>query len=430
MSKRRPSAARGLSDLGEPDDRAEEMSWQKRLFRNSYTRDGQRYFLEGWCVKIQHQGQRRTFSLGVKSKEQAAAEAKAIHETILTDGWEATLLEFANRGLVRTVVPEADASDCWKDRLLVRRYLFPASTQVENDFAARIDNGGVGYWFPLGTSDSAEALLKAQEIQRRLTEDGWDSVCRKFSRELIVGLEWCSNPILWTYTTIHTLVSAQSEQLSANSAGKKRVLLVESDAGVRRALQWCVNQQAEFQCVSCDTAESFSHAFSVHRPHLVLLNRNLAERLRFATPGRVSEIQKGIAALTYSVAVDGDQLFVSTPGGANGYLLKRAKPTALFEPILKNTGAPSLSIEEIDRSVKNYFKDSLLPRSMSDGGALSQLTSREQEVLALMSKGCVDKEIAQALGISAWTVHGHIKKIFERLGVRTRTEAVVRYLEK
>jgi DNA-binding CsgD family transcriptional regulator len=42
----------------------------------------------------------------------------------------------------------------------------------------------------------------------------------------------------------------------------------------------------------------------------------------------------------------------------------------------------------------------------------------------------VDKEIAQALGISAWTVHGHIKKIFERLGVRTRTEAVVRYLEK
>ena len=44
--------------------------------------------------------------------------------------------------------------------------------------------------------------------------------------------------------------------------------------------------------------------------------------------------------------------------------------------------------------------------------------------------GCVDKEIAQAMGISVWTVHGHIKKVFEQLNVRTRTEAVIRYLEK
>ncbi len=61
---------------------------------------------------------------------------------------------------------------------------------------------------------------------------------------------------------------------------------------------------------------------------------------------------------------------------------------------------------------------------------VSRLTRRENEVLALLSKGRADKEIAQALGISAWTVHGHIKSIFERLGVRTRTGAVVRYLEK
>ena len=150
-SKRCPSRLRDRSGL-----LAEESSgvdWQKRLFRNSYTRDGQRYFLEGWCVKIQHQGQRRTFSLGVKSKELAAAEARAIYETILKDGWEVVLSQFANRSLVRAVVPKVEASDCWKDRLLVRRYRFPASKQSENDLAARIDNGGVGYWFPLGTSD-------------------------------------------------------------------------------------------------------------------------------------------------------------------------------------------------------------------------------------------------------------------------------------
>ncbi len=79
---------------------------------------------------------------------------------------------------------------------------------------------------------------------------------------------------------------------------------------------------------------------------------------------------------------------------------------------------------------KSYFKQLLQPRSNHMASAIGRLTRRESEVLALLSKGCVDKEIAQALGISAWTVHGHIKNIFERLQVRTRTEAVVRYLEK
>ena len=79
--------------------------------------------------------------------------------------------------------------------------------------------------------------------------------------------------------------------------------------------------------------------------------------------------------------------------------------------------------------MKLYF-NGLLHLASQNTGALAKLTPRENEVLVLLSKGCVDQEIASALGISAWTVHGHIKKIFERLQVRTRTEAVVRYLEK
>jgi DNA-binding NarL/FixJ family response regulator len=51
-------------------------------------------------------------------------------------------------------------------------------------------------------------------------------------------------------------------------------------------------------------------------------------------------------------------------------------------------------------------------------------------VLSHLSKGYVDTEIAQAMGISAWTVRGHVKTIFEQLNVRTRTETVIRYLEK
>ena len=80
--------------------------------------------------------------------------------------------------------------------------------------------------------------------------------------------------------------------------------------------------------------------------------------------------------------------------------------------------------------VKYYFQELLQLHSSHDNSELAKLTRREREVLELLSKGCVDKEIAQAMGISVWTVHGHIKKIFKRLNVRTRTEAVIRYLEK
>ena len=58
------------------------------------------------------------------------------------------------------------------------------------------------------------------------------------------------------------------------------------------------------------------------------------------------------------------------------------------------------------------------------------MTPREQEILDALSKGYVDKEVAHRLGISAWTVHGHLQSIFRKLGVHTRTEAVVKYLQK
>ena len=58
------------------------------------------------------------------------------------------------------------------------------------------------------------------------------------------------------------------------------------------------------------------------------------------------------------------------------------------------------------------------------------LTSRENEVMAWLAKGFLDKEIAGALTISIWTVHNHLKHIYEKLGVRTRTEAVLKYLQK
>ena len=111
-------------------------------------------------------------------------------------------------------------------------------------------------------------------------------------------------------------------------------------------------------------------------------------------------------------------------------MLKRVKPAGVFDPVLSAVRLANAGNEDFLAAVKAYFKELLRIRPDGGASALARLTPRENDVLVLLAKGCVDKEIAQALGISIWTVHGHIKKIFERLQVRTRTEAVVRYLEK
>jgi len=321
----------------------------------------------------------------------------------------------------------------WRQRLLLRRYRFPASGETEQDLAAQIDHAGIGFYFPLGTPDMEAAAARACQIYQVAVKQGWGAVCRHFSRELIVSFEWCMNPVLWTYTTIHTLVGKRSGPESDKTTphpNRQQVLVVELDAGIRRALCWSIDQQAGFVSVPCDSAVSFTNALKLQKPRMVLLNRHMAGRIGFKSPGTVTPLQPGVPALTYSVHVDGDQMFVSTPGGAGGYLVKRVKPDRLLEPILKVASRSELMTEDFLLRVKYYFQELLQLRSSHDSLALARLTHREQEVMELLSKGCVDKEIAQAMGISLWTVHGHIKNIFERLQVRTRTEAVIRYLEK
>ena len=324
------------------------------------------------------------------------------------------------------------AASFWKNRLHHRRYHFPAFGGSEEDFAARIDHAGKGGFFPLGTPDADTAATRARNVYQSVVKQGWHAACRQFSRELVVSFEWCMNPVFWTYTTIHTLVGGQATTESGPSTAdnnRQRVLVVETEEGIRRALCWSINQQARFSAIPCDSVASFTRALALNKPRLVLLNRNLAEPLGFPSPGAIGPIQPGMPALTYSVHADGDQMFASTPEGAEGYLVKRVKPNRLLEPILNAACRPGLMTEDLLPSVKSYFQSSLLQsNSGRDDLALAKLPRREREVLELLSKGWVDKEIAQTLGISVWTAHEYVKNIFERLKVRTRTEAVVRYL--
>ena len=177
---------------------------------------------------------------------------------------------------------------------------------------------GRAVFSPLGTSDTETSAAKACQIYRTLVRQGWNITRERFSRELIVTFEWCMNPVLWTYTTIHTLVRKPASVASDSppmNPNRQRVLVVEPDAGIRHAVCWSIDQQSGFCSIPCASSESFAHALSIHKPYMILLNHNMAGRVGFKSAGAIALIEPGVPALTYSVYMDGDQMFVSTPGG-------------------------------------------------------------------------------------------------------------------
>ena len=146
---------------------------------------------------------------------------------------------------------------------------------------------------------------------------------------------------------------------------------------------------------------------------------------------QIGTLTEGIPAVSYGVHVDSEELFALTPGGASGYVLKRTAPEHILEPVLGGLSGGRVEAETLRQSSQSYFQRLLQSGPTGEASSkATQLTQREQDVLNLMSKGYVDKEIAPALGISTWTVHEHVKRIFEKLEVHSRTEAVLAYLQK
>jgi DNA-binding NarL/FixJ family response regulator len=416
--------------------------WRRRVFRNTYTRGGRCIEIKGWSVKIQHHGTRRTFSLAAKNRMAAAVEAQAIYQTILTQGWDA-----AARDALRDAAPPhtqvvSDAPPLpktdaryWKRRLLRRRPTSIANLTTSGEFSARIEHAGTSYYFPLGTLHEDSAAAKARDIYLAVVKDGWDTVNQWFPHEVTVAVHWADNPLAWTYATFHTVVEDLVPRTAFGASRRSRhvpVAVVESDASIRRALFRCVNSQDGFTCTATfASAKEALHGIPRCASHLVLVSRALPDITPNEFADRLRRLAPDLAVLFFAAYEDSDQLFKATPGGASGYLLKRTPPERLFEPVMEALEAETLSAERIALHVRRYFQNLIASLSGDDSAHdMAKLTHREHEILNLLSKGYVDKEIAEALTISIWTVHGHLKKIFEKLGVHTRTEAAIKYLHK
>ena len=122
---------------------------------------------------------------------------------------------------------------------------------------------------------------------------------------------------------------------------------------------------------------------------------------------------------------DHDQIFAALKAGASGYLLKRSTPEEVRQAIrdVRSGGAPMSA--EIARRVVEAFHQPL--KSPEAEAQEVKLSKRETEILELLTKGLANKEIADRLGISVETVRVHLRRVYEKLHVHSRTEAAMKF---
>lgn len=434
MFKKRPRVAKPPSKLGPA-------YWRQRLFKNTYTYNGRRVEVRSWSVKLQVFGKRKTFSLNARDRAQAAGEACEIYQTILAHGWEGVAqgppglrpgFKVAPGSLTSPVSIAFDV-EYWRRRLVHRKYPEKPASQGGREFSARIEHARTSHYFPLETSDEAQAAKRAMRIYQTVVRKGWANANAAFPRELSLALRWQENPLAWTYTTIHTWKSnrpaGRATERSRRGLGLG-VVIIEPDEGIRVALSSCTNSQGGFRCEAAfASVEEALGEIPRHSADLILANHDLPPLPTAVGWEKFQSVRPGLAGIFYSVFEDADQLFKATPGGAIVYMLKRTAPARILDPIADLTGP--VSREGIVTHVRDYFQRlaASLPSSPASG-EIAKLSPREHEILALLSKGDLAKEIAETLGISFWTVQGHVKNIFEKLKVHTRIEAVVKFLQK
>ncbi len=208
-----------------------------------------------------------------------------------------------------------------------------------------------------------------------------------------------------------------------------KVSIVEDNDQLRATLARLINRAEGFQCLSQHPdAETALAALPGAPADVVLVDINLPGMNGVEFVRRLKQAAPQILAVMLTAYEDTENIFNALAAGAAGYLLKRAPRSELLEAIREVRRGGSPMTTHIARKVVQSFQKSS-PSPQADGSS-DTLSTREQEVLDLLSQGFLYKEIADKLGIGYETVHTYIRRIYEKLQVRTRTEAVAKFLRR
>ena len=177
------------------------------------------------------------------------------------------------------------------------------------------------------------------------------------------------------------------------------------------------------------TAEDALAGLPKVKPDVVLMDINLPGMNGVECVRKLKALLPQTQVMMLTVYEDTENIFNALAAGANGYLLKRTPTKELIEAIREVHRGGSPMTTHIARLVVQSFQKPAAPAAQP-GGDLSELSEREQQVLDLLAQGLIYKEIADKLQIGYETVHTYIRRIYEKLQVRTRTEAVAKFLQR
>lgn len=211
-----------------------------------------------------------------------------------------------------------------------------------------------------------------------------------------------------------------------------RVAIVEDDADLRDSLRAIVSAAADLCCAGAfASAEEAWRLLPAEAPSVVLMDINLPQASGIACVARLSPQLPETHFLMLTVYDDSEAIFDSLAAGASGYLRKPMDPSELLDAIrdVHRGGAPMSS--SIARRVIQAFRKPLstpLPEPSGRSSVLEKIAPREREILELLAQGYLQKEIADQLGISFSTVRTLTGRIYEKLHVHSRGQAVAKYL--
>lgn len=202
-----------------------------------------------------------------------------------------------------------------------------------------------------------------------------------------------------------------------------RVAIVEDNKTTREGMKKIIDLSSVYHCIcTCSTAEDALRDLPEHQPEFVLMDIELPGMSGIECVKLLKNKIPFAQIIMVTVYEDPDRIFRALRAGASGYLLKRSAPDEILSELdnLRQGGAPMSP--EIARKVVACFQT-----EGASNADVEKLTSRERQVLELIVQGFSNKEIASQLNIALDTIRGHLKTIYSKLQVHSRTEAVLKY---
>jgi len=205
-----------------------------------------------------------------------------------------------------------------------------------------------------------------------------------------------------------------------------RVAMIEDDEEIRFTLGDAISADRDFCLVgSYRDAESALKSLPETKPCVVLMDINLPGMDGVQCVRRLKAAMPDVEFLMLTVYQDSTRLIQSLMAGASGYLLKRTSPEKLLLAIREVCSGGAPMTPGMARRVVQHFQQAPAPTS-----ELARLTPREKDVLDQLTRGFCYKEVADNLHIGTGTLQTHVHNIYEKLRVHSRTEAVVKYLNR